>query len=57
VGEYRVGWIVWVHKRIRQPSDHVLVIRTIHNRIGVIEEFRIFGRVINVGGANDILIS
>jgi len=55
--EYIVVWIKRVYKRIREPSDHVLVIRTIHNRIGVIEELRIFGSVINVSGANYVLIS
>jgi len=55
--EYIVVWIKRVYKRIREPSDHVLVIRTIHNRIGVIEELRIFGSVINVNGADYVLIS
>jgi hypothetical protein len=55
--EYIVVWIKRVYKRIREPSDHVLVIRAIRDRIGIIEELRIFGSVINVSGANYVLIS
>ncbi len=55
--EYVVVWIERIHKRIREPSDHVLVIRAIHNRIGVIKELRILGSIINVSGANYVLIS
>ena len=55
--EYVVVWIERIHKRIREPSDHVLVIRAIRNWIGVIEEFRVFRRVVEVRGANDVLIS
>jgi len=55
--EYIVVWIKRVYKRIREPSDHVLVIWTGGYRVGKIEEVRIVRRRVEITSSNGVLIS
>jgi hypothetical protein len=54
--EYIVVWIKRVYKRVREPSDRVLVIGAVSHWIWVVEEFRIVRRGVNVWGTGDFHI-